>query len=98
MATTNKYNALYGQTILDVSLQKFGSIESLFDLIADNGLNLNSNLQAGQMMTVNTTSKGDEKIKNFVNLNAIKYINGAIETMPPLYGGDYNGDYNNDYY
>ena len=86
-----------GQNILDVCLERFGTLEELFTLLDANDLTLNSKLQSGQELTVTTTNIGDEDVKNFVILKDISYNNSQSDGLPPLFGGDYNDDYNLDY-
>ncbi len=87
-----------GQTIYDVCLELFGTLEELFTLLDATGLTLNSKLKAGQKITVTTTNLGDEDIKSFVILKDISYNNFQSSGEPPISGGDYNNDYNLDYF
>ncbi len=86
-----------GQSIFDVNMMLFGSLEELFTMLNENGLTLNSKLVAGQEITATTTNLGDEDIKNFVILKDIPYNNSQSDGLPPLFEGDYNVDYNGDY-
>lgn len=87
-----------GQSILDVCLQEFGTLERLYKLLVDNNLTANSKLISGQSLIINKIGIGDENIKNFVVLKNISYNNDQGEKVPPLLAGDFNIDFNNDYY
>jgi len=90
-------NTLYGQSIWDLSLQQFGSVEFCGNLINDNNLNFNSKLKSNQQITINNSNLGDNDIKNFYKFRGLNINNAQSEAMPPNIGGDYNNDYNNDY-
>lgn len=87
-----------GQSIFDIVLQEFGTLESLFIFLDDNNLSLNDRINASQELTANSVNVGDENIKDFVTLKNITMNNSQGLTTPPLLGGDYNSAYNNDYY
>lgn len=87
-----------GQSILDVCLQEYGTLEQLNKLLKDNGLNFNSKLTEGQDIVIDNANVGDEDIKNMKQLQGITFNNGQDAMMPPNIAGDYNADYNNDYY
>ncbi len=86
-----------GQSLFDICLQEFGTLEEIFTLANDNDLNLNSKLVAGRELVVNKTNVGDENIKNFVVLKNLTFNNDQGDGAPPLLGGDYNNDFNNDF-
>lgn len=69
-----------GQNIFDVCLQEFGDLELLIDeILIPNGLSINSDLSGGQELNINTFSKGDEDLKDFVKLNKLRFNNRSIE-------------------
>ena len=86
-----------GQNIFDVTTQKFGTLENLFDFLSDNDLFLNTKLKSGQEILINNSNKGDENVKSFVSLNALIFNNNQGRSLPPVFGGDYNNDYNSYY-
>lgn len=91
-------SVLEGQSIFDIGVQEFGTLEDLFILVNDNNLSVNTKLISGQQLTVNKVNIGDENVKDFVVLGNITMNNAQGEKVPPLLAGDYNGDYNGDYY
>ncbi len=86
------------QSVLDATIQAFGTLEELFTLLNDNSLNVNSKLTSGQDLTINTINRGDENVKDFVVLKNITYNNAQGQSVPPLNAGDFSDDYSNDYY
>ena len=87
----------YGQSIFDVCLENYGSLEYLFTLLADNDLTINSKLQSGQEIVINNLGIGDENIKSFVSLQKKKFNNNQTILEPPIVGGAYSGAYSSAY-
>ena len=83
-----------GQSIFDVTVQKFGTIENLFDFLSDNNLTLNSKLKTSQQLIIENIGKGNETVKNFVNLTN-RNLNNAQDSIDG--GSSYSNDYSNDY-
>jgi len=66
---------LANQTLFDVTLQEYGSIEALFDLIQDNGKQgVNDSLYTAEVLTIDSTKVKSQPI---VNLYLAKQINPA---------------------
>lgn len=86
------------QNIFDVVIQEFGQLDNLFEVLNDNNIDVNSKLTSSQILIINTQEKGNNLIKNYINLNNLKLNNSQDENYPPSLGGDYSDDYNNDYY
>jgi len=82
-----------GQSIYDVCLQEFGTLENMSDLILENELNFNSKLKSGQQINVDNIDKGSSDIKSFTKTENIVYNNAQVEQLPPLAGGAYDGSY-----
>ena len=91
-------SVLEGQSIFDIGVQEFGTLEDLFILVNDNNLSVNTKLISGQQLTVNKVNIGDENVKDFVVLGNITMNNAQGEKVPPLLSGDYNLDFNGDYF
>ena len=89
--------ATEGQDIFDVVIQRFGQIDNIFDLLADNpSLSINSRLSSGDELTINNEEKGELRIKTLIqNINFV-VMNADEEALATL-GGDYNDDYNDDF-
>jgi len=87
-----------GQSIFDICVQEFGTMNELPRLLVDNDLTLNTKLVAGRVLVVNKTNIGDENVKDFVVLGNRTFNNDQGQGQPPVLAGDYNNDYSNDYY
>ncbi len=85
------------QSVLDFCIEKFGSLENLYDILVVNNISASQYLQAGQDLIVNNTGAGDEDVKSFYKLKNIVPSNDQGNGNPINEVGDYNGDYNNDY-
>ena len=86
------------QSIFDVVVQEFGTLDELFTLLVDNNLNANSKLISGQDIIINKIGKGEENIKSFITLGGIVLSNDQGKALPPVLAGDYNFDFSNDYF
>ena len=86
------------QSIYDVILQEFGTLDEAATMLADNDLSFNSKLSSGQELVINNTGVGDNRIKNFVILKNKRFNNFQGSFIPPLFGGDYDVSYSPDYY
>ena len=88
-----------GQSILDVTLAAFGTLENMFTtLIKDNpSLTVTGKLPVGQDLVVNNVGVGDDEVKNFVTLQSIIFSNDQGTGNPPQVDGDMNNDYANDF-
>lgn len=89
-------SVIEGQSLLDIAIQEYGSVEYLFQILRDNkNLTPNSNVSAGDVIYIDTTIKGEPQIKAYFQEQKRK------GKYPVNYsdfdGGSYNGDYNNDY-
>lgn len=85
-----------GQDIFDVTLQRFGDIENLFDMLDGNeNFNLNSSLKSADEIIIDNENKGEITVKEFYRRRDFPVVNADEETFSGL--GDYNNDYNNDY-
>ena len=86
-----------GQNLYDVTLQEFGTLEELFVVIADNNIDVNKKVSAGQDLKTNNENVGDESVKGFYKLGAISPNNNQGTGLPPQIAGDFNFDHNNDF-
>ena len=69
-----------GQNIFDVTIEAYGSINYLFDLLSDNGLNVDSELYSGMELIIDRT-KGDNEIVNKIIKNNITLNNNLRELI-----------------
>lgn len=68
-----------GQNIFDVCLQEFGDLELLFEeVIIPNKLTVNSDLNADLELSLNTFGKGNQELKDYVQLNGLILNNRSI--------------------
>ena len=61
-----------GQSIFDITLERYGNIDEIFEIIETNGFTLNTLLNSGQILNVSNFGKGDEEIKDYYKQNNIK--------------------------
>ena len=84
------------QTLWDIAIQEYGSIEGVEQLIADNpGLvDYESNLVAGTLLKVKSDAVDKDVVDFFTKneLEPISALDGENNT-----GGDFNNDFNNDF-
>jgi hypothetical protein len=85
-----------GQSLYDIVLQYYGSLDFYLTMVQENNLDIDSTLTVGQKLTVSNELIGDARIKD--KYNKIKFIpvNSSEEDLRQL-DGDYNGDFNDDY-
>lgn len=78
---------LDGQNIFDIAVQFYGSVEvGLFKLLDDNGLTLDSNIEAGQVLIIddnisNTNTKYFQKEKIIINNTDYEDVPAIIEEL-----------------
>lgn len=85
------------QTLYDIALQEFGSVEGVTRLVADNpGVNLVTPPEPGTKLVVNGEILNRDVFENY-KANGIKPVSlpGGQETSSG--GGDFNNDFNNDF-
>ena len=86
-----------GQDIFDVVIQKFGTLENVFDFLTDNPtLDINSPLASGDRLQINNTNKGLVRQKQWFKNRTFIVVNADEQDLTTL-PGDYNNDYNEDY-
>ncbi len=98
-----RVTVLENQNAFDLSIQAYGSIESVFDLMEDNSdkiADLTAPITAGVKLAVDRDPKDTEmvlyySVNNYLPANG---INSPAVLPPPILTGDYNNDYNNDYF
>lgn len=93
-----KYTTKSGQDIIDVTIQHFGDLETgLFELIKSNpGTGLNSNLNSGDILTLNNENVGLIQEKNYFKQRNFVVNNADLSQISTTYG-DFNDDFNNDF-
>lgn len=61
-----------GQSIFDITLERFGTIEEVFEIIDSNGFTFNTLLNSGQQLNISNFGKGNEDIKDFYKRDNIR--------------------------
>jgi len=85
-----------GQSIFDITLQEYGDISYVHQLLRDNtSLTLNSNVNTGDVVYIDETIKGEPTVKAY--FKELKKQGRFPVNFSDFDGGSYNLDYNNDY-
>lgn len=85
------YKIQEGQNIFDLSLQLFGSVENIYDIISRNGLSSAATLPVENTDIVyDPTGLGNELLKKEISTKRIEYANGQS-------AGSYNENFNTDF-
>ena len=64
-----------GQNIYDFCLQKYGTLENIFNVLDDNKLTLNSDLNSGMELNYDARNKGNVFIKKYIDDNNVVPVN-----------------------
>jgi len=69
----SKLNAEEGQSIYDIVVQEYGTLENLGDFLTENPqILINDELESGQEVLINKDNRGDEDIKaEYIKLNFV---------------------------
>lgn len=76
-----KINVNQGQNLLDVTLQEYGSIEGVINLVFDNELTLNDTLIGGQELTIDESKTVTPDVVQYFVSQKIKVNTGEL---PPV--------------
>lgn len=88
-----KIKIVESQSIIDVVLNYYGTIEPLFNFVKSNSLgSIDVILLAGQEIEIDETLIGDSAVVNYFNKN-----NFLVATSDEIEIGDFNEDFNNDF-
>ena len=80
-----------GQTITNIALQEYGSLEFIKNIIQSNDVGLNTNL-SGYNLIIDSFKLGNEKIKDYVISNKLKF-NNKFDAVKEIFNFVYeNGD------
>lgn len=98
MKARNKFKVEVNQTIYDLVIQEYGTVESLFDMLNDNAdkiPNLDTNLAPGTTLKAVTEAKDNDMLKYYKDrkLQPASFDNETVGMH-----GDFNDDFNNDFY
>lgn len=64
--------ALQNQSVFDIALQYYGTIEAVFDIAELNDLSITSNLQPGSVVKIPPIDYGYKEVANYYNNNKIE--------------------------
>ena len=71
-----------GQNIFDFAIEKYGTLENIFDVLDSNSLTFDSELQGGMELNADTFNKGDDKIKKLelkpVNFGSAEFVFNSV--------------------
>ena len=90
-----KYVGKYGQSIYDIVLQTYGTLDFLDKFIADNNITDISADFSQQIFTIDATKIQKQVRNQFNEQNNIIYSTGEIKYLST--GGDFNIDFNSDF-
>ena len=81
-------SVLAGHTLVDLALQEYGSVESLFTLAEDNNIALNATPTVGAKLKVYESKVVNAKVRDFFRRQDKKITTGTVGANPPLGIGD----------
>lgn len=73
------------QSLFDISIQEYGSLDKVFDLAEENGVSITDECVAGTILKCNTDSKS--KIVNYLDVKGIKPVTGVSGSISFKPGG-----------
>lgn len=95
------YIVIDGQTIYDIAIQFYGSIDGVFLLLQDNPtLNgLDTILTAGQKLKIKSDAIDADAVEYFKKNNIVpcSEVEDILDFEITPDGGDHNNDFNNDF-
>lgn len=77
------------QNLYDIALQETGDILAVFDIAAENGLSVTSEMSPGDELIIPEGVDGNREILAYYTMNGIRPATGAIEDAEILEGIDY---------
>lgn len=97
MKARSKFRCEVKQTVFDLAIQEYGTIESVFDLIADNPdkTGLDVNIAPGTMLKA-VSPAGDADMLKYYKDRKLKPVS-FDDTVAGMHG-DFNDDFNDDYF
>lgn len=68
------------QTIYDICIQEYGTLENLFDdVLVPNKIPIDADINTGRQINVYSDGKGDETVKNIIKEQGLIYTNVDIK-------------------
>ncbi len=92
-----KLTVLNGQTLEDIAIQAYGSIDGVGKIVQDNsGLSWDSELSTGQIIFIEKDYYINKDVFNYLKARDIKPATGS-EYVLLIQTGDFNNDFNQDF-
>ena len=92
-----KLTVLNGQTLEDIAIQAYGSIDGVGKIVQDNsGLSWDSELSTGQIIFIEKDYYINKDVVNYLKARDIKPATGS-EYVLLIQTGDFNNDFNQDF-
>ena len=98
MRARSKFKVEVKQSIYDLAIQEYGTVESVFALLNDNAdkiPDLNTNLAPGTLLKA-ISPAGDVDMLRYYKDRKLQPV--SLDDNVPGMHGDFNDDYNNDFY
>ena len=72
------YTVRYGQSLIDIAIQVYGTVEAMFDLCLDNDLEFDSNVSTGQLLVIRDTlpDTADADMVSYFTAKGIVVVSG----------------------
>lgn len=90
-----------GQTLENIALQYYGSVDAVVDLVWDNRAQLvdgvSSELVGGMQLSIRDAAYDSDRLAGIVKLQVVPASGKMILPTPMPDGGDYDPDYNPDH-
>lgn len=91
----NKYTIREGQSLFDIALQEFGAVDGVFRILADNpGLELNSNIVAGESVLIDNSKSDDLAVKNHYLKTKYKVNTGGGLIFNKIHDSSHDSSHN----
>lgn len=68
----------YKQSLMDVCLQRYGSLDNMVDIAILNNISIDAVLVPGTTLKLKTEGKGDRRIKNTVSERSYSFNNNGL--------------------
>lgn len=81
-----------GQNLFDVTLQNYGSLDAIFDLMGDNGFDINTDLRGGLVVTIDDSKVADRIYVNQLERSGVS-VGGGDPIVDPLLETALQDDY-----
>ena len=73
---------LNNQSLFDISIQEYGSVNYVFDLALANGLSITADLEPGTLLELPEVETDSTDIRDYYKANGIHPATGITELIP----------------